>query len=279
MRKSPVMLIAATVLAASFTTMTPAFAGKPGQEHSNPTPPQNTPASATANANQHQYQSTASTSKSDSTALAGAYSGSLSGASAQSGDSYAKTGDSNANSGSESSSQSGDSTSGSTAGSDVNINSFHEGDRYPDIPVNAGVVFASLCQEGSSATNSKISIALVTDSSYCNRLMQADAEFKMFAFYAKQCNADLNSLVASIRHDRLIASQVKGSKPMTESDYDDNLDPESCEIAEQYRISTRDELDKAKKLLDRTTFTGLIAKWSAQLGIPASILYVLVGAL
>lgn len=243
-------ILLATILAAMSASVL-AGGSHPCQKNCGTPPSQSSHNHATSNANQKQYQHSSSSSKSDSTALAGAYSTSSS-------DSLSKS---------------------HNEGNNTSLNQHYEGDRYPDIPVNAGVVFASVCQEGSSATNSKISISLVTDSSYCNRLMQADAYFKMFQVYSKQCNADLNSVIAGIRHDRFIASQVKGVKPLHESDYDDPPEPESCDQAELYRVAVGDELSKAQKMLDRTSFTGMIAKWSAQMGIPASLLYVLIGAL
>lgn len=301
--KHVLLLVSSIVLASSM-----AMAGNPPCQKDCGVPPsQSSHNHATSNANQKQYQSTTSSSKSDSTALAGAYSGSLSGSesnsSAKGGDSDARaySGDSVSGSasiagGGKASSISGDSYSGahsgdsissggdggdgySTSDNQVTVSSLHEGDRYPEIPVNAGVVFASVCQEGSSATNSKISIALTTDSSFCNRLQLADSYRVMFTYYSQACNSDRSSNLAGLRHRQFLATQVKGAVPLTEADYDDVLETENCENAEEYRLRMAGELEKAQKMLDRTSVTGLIAKWSTQLGIPASVLYVLIAAL
>lgn len=161
--------------------------------------------------------------------------------------------------------------------SDVGVSSYVEGDRYPEIPVNAGVVFASICQEGSSATNSKVSISLVTDSSFCNRLTLADAYLKMFTYYAAACNEDSRRAQVSDMHTRFVASQVKGVYVSPQPAAPKTV--RTCTLAEEYRLNMATQLAEAQSMLDDTKTTGFIAKVAAQLGIPISLAYVLLSVL
>lgn len=148
--------------------------------------------------------------------------------------------------------------------------------KYPDIPVNAGFTFAGRCQEGSSATNSKLSIALTTDSTFCDRLSLADNYFQMLSYTSKVCLAELKEQDKHRLHAEFIETQTKGQRIIPE--YEVPV-PESCHEADEYHARLNAQLDKAQGMLDKTEKTGLIAKWSTQLGIPVSLLYVLISVL
>lgn len=221
-----------------------------------------------------QAQSAQSTSSSGALAGAAAISGSISGSSSTSSSNSLGVGEGGSSEASsnvgDTSATGGDSTSNSASGSDNTITYSHSDLRkYPDIPVNAGVTFAQVCQEGSSATNSRISIALTTDSVVCTHLRLADAFNTVMAGYAESCRKDADSQVADWRHKTLVASQVKGSV---------KVDPlvvtpsSSCTKADEFQEMMLHELKQAQSASDKTHGTGIFAKWATQLGIPVSLI-------
>jgi hypothetical protein len=186
---------------------------------------------------------------------------------------------SSSSSGSSAEAQGGDASSSLQSESDVDVAVTSNSHRsYPDIPVNAGVTFASVCQEGTSATNSRLSIAITTDSTFCDHLRLADSYHQLMSGYVESCDKAYADHVASTRHQQLVISQYKGAAQLPPSVWD-SQNVASCKRADSYEEKMLAELKQAQDYVDRTHGTGIFAKWANQIGIPVSLLSVLLMAL
>lgn len=232
-------------------------------------------------------QSTPQSSESTATAIAGAAAGAVSGSqsNATGGDSKAISGSTSEGGdakayGGESKSVSGSYSGGSESGSessaqsdnDVNISDtkIH---KYPEIPVNAGVTFAAVCQEGSSSTNSRISIALTTDSVICTDLRIADVYYQIMRGYAESCQKANQAAAAKEMHKSFVASQMKGVASYKPAE---SVDSSACEKANFYESEMRSALARASGAAEKTHGTGILSKWATQIGIPVTVLATLI---
>lgn len=167
------------------------------------------------------------------------------------------------NVGSDSSAISGDSlsSSGSESSNALTLNQTYR-NKYPDIPVNAGLAVADSCQQAGTATGTRVSIGGAVDDPVCTWIKLANTQMMARDNSASRCKADLEQRVAAYRQRSILAASTKGVLPADPVLTDET--PSSCLDADKYQTMMNASLDRANDAAERTHTSGVIGKIGGQ---------------